>query len=355
MIVSGEDFRGFLGQCVTDQLGGYEQVYVPAQLGEDSREGSYFAPILRESTWQLKGHRPLDPIKLFFYQPREQVLPLSGSDRKMIIAGVKACDLRGLQVLDRALLEQDFVDPLYRQWRENVAIISADCTSAADSCHCTLVDGNPYPTEGFDLNLSKVDERFVVTIGSQKGEKLANLMRGMLPVEESTAIHHNQVEDNRKAMTESLRKLNRRFNSRRSYTELLGQTDDLWAEESEKCVGCGGCTNICPTCHCIILNDESSRTEFKKVRDFDSCQLNGYARVAGGGTPRPHMTRRFRHRYLCKFHYMPENFAALGCTGCGRCIDVCPGGIEFRAVIANLAGAGDISAAEKTAIPEEVY
>ena len=109
-----------------------------------------------------------------------------------------------------------------------------------------------------------------------------------------------------------------------------------WRKESAECVGCGACTHICPTCYCLILNDESNSGQFIKVRSYDSCQWQGYARVAGGATPRPKMTDRFRNRYLCKFIYMQGDFGRLGCTGCGRCTDACPAGIDFRSAVKNL-------------------
>jgi len=81
------------------------------------------------------------------------------------------------------------------------------------------------------------------------------------------------------------------------------------------------------------LNDESVEKEFVKVRSYDSCQLNGYAKVAGGTSPRPKVFQRFRNRYLCKFDYMKSNFGLLGCTGCGRCTETCTAKIDFREVI----------------------
>jgi len=86
----------------------------------------------------------------------------------------------------------------------------------------------------------------------------------------------------------------------------------------------------------LILNDETKAQQFVKVRSMDSCQLHGYARVAGGGSPRPKMFQRFRNRYLCKFLFMHSNFGELGCTGCGRCTETCTAGIDFRQVVRNI-------------------
>ena len=83
-----------------------------------------------------------------------------------------------------------------------------------------------------------------------------------------------------------------------------------------------------------MVNDETQGAgEFIKLRTWDSCQHTGYARVAGGASPRPRLWQRFRHRYQCKFRFMQENFAVLGCTGCGRCIAACPAGIDLREVV----------------------
>lgn len=352
MLVKTEDFHSFLHRIAYENLGGYSEVYTPAR-SDDTR--SHFASVRDGEKLNLEGHRLPDPVRMFFYQPREQVYPVNTGDRKVLIAGVKACDVRGLQVLDTALLEQDFVDPAYQKLREQITLISSDCTTAAPTCHCTLVDGTPYLERGYDLNISRIDERYLMTIGSTNGEELANLIRKHIPVEESSSFHHDVVSENRRKMTSRVKDQNQEYSQRQSYGNLSGQSESAWQEESRKCVGCGGCTNICPTCHCMILNDESSGKDFVKVREFDSCQLHGYARVAGGGSPRPRMNQRFRHRYLCKFQYMPANFDQLGCTGCGRCIDVCPGGIEFRAVTTRLTGSqigGDVGSGRISANEE---
>ena len=87
------------------------------------------------------------------------------------------------------------------------------------------------------------------------------------------------------------------------------------------------------------------------MRSYDSCQLNGYARVAGGASPREDITKRFRNRYLCKLCYMQTNFNTLGCVGCGRCIDACPAGIDYNRVVKSLVG-GNPEPVKKTELVE---
>jgi ferredoxin len=137
-------------------------------------------------------------------------------------------------------------------------------------------------------------------------------------------------------MLERVKTQNAPFLRAQEYDGLKLSSQDLWKDTAKTCVGCGACTNICPTCYCLILNDESESEEFYKVRSYDSCQWHGYARVAAGASPRPFIHERFRNRYLCKFLFMKSNFGRLGCTGCGRCTDACPGEIEFRAVVQSM-------------------
>jgi heterodisulfide reductase subunit C len=113
--------------------------------------------------------------------------------------------------------------------------------------------------------------------------------------------------------------------------------DEIWKKESEKCVQCGGCNFICPSCYCFLIRENSKSSE-EQFRDkvWDVCHFTGYARVAGGGNARKYKFQRFRNRYQCKFVYRRENFGIYACTGCGRCIDVCPGKIDIRKVVKNL-------------------
>ena len=172
--------------------------------------------------------------------------------------------------------------------------------------------------------------------GSDKGNALLELVRAHLAVETDDAGPRAEAAGRRARLVDDLKRQNAPFERSPDYSALRLREQAGWRKESTECVGCGACTHICPTCYCLILNDESHAGQFVKVRSYDSCQWHGYARVAGGATPRPKMTDRFRNRYLCKLIYMQGDFGRLGCTGCGRCIDACPGGIDFRSAVKSL-------------------
>ena len=333
MIIKIQDFYSFLHQCQDNGLGGFKKVIVPSKTCDSDENNLSFSVLTENESFSFDSYRTDDPLKVLFYLPLETVLPANYSKMKHLIVGVKECDLEALAILDRALINEDFIDPSYSFLRDNTYIISSDCMAVGPTCHCTLVGGSPYASGGFDLNISRFDNYYLLTVGSSKGEELLKLMKDHVQLTEESPDNRGIVEKNRRKIVDELKERNREFEAGENYDSLKKSDVEKWAGESNQCVGCGGCTNICPTCYCMILNDETKAEEFIKVRSYDSCQLNGYARVAGGATPRPMMYQRFRNRYLCKFLYMKSNFDRLGCVGCGRCIDVCPGKIEFREVI----------------------
>lgn len=305
-------------------------IFIPMK----NKNGDYLSlvPYATGKEWVFTATRPSDPLKILFYPPREQILPLKTVNKKRIIFGVKNCDLNALTILDRALLEdRNFTDLNYRQWRESTYIIGADCSEILPACHCNLLGLKPYPQLNSDLNMSEVKAGYQLEVKTPKGEEIIDLMRKHLSLTD-TKINAQEVQENRERICDLLTAQNQNYPTyKRDRENLNNPEENLWSKTSGTCVECGGCSYICPTCYCIMINDQTVKTkEFLKIKTWDSCQHTGYAKVAGGGTPRPKLWQRFRHRYLCKFSVMKDNFSELGCTGCGRCISCCPAGIDIR-------------------------
>jgi len=156
MIISKSDLLDFFKKAQSDF-----DIFLPfaSELEADNLSYKKFSD---DTNFIVNKYRTIDPIKTLFYLPSESVLPPSANAKKRIIVGVKNCDLIASEILDVALLKDNFVEPNYRIWRENTYIISADCTDALPTCHCVLLDNDPYPeknAEGesnFDLNLSQI-------------------------------------------------------------------------------------------------------------------------------------------------------------------------------------------------------
>lgn len=344
MVISEEDLLFILKKIQRGNLDGFTSVIVP--VDSSPQHFLYLNKLNDESKVSLDKYRTIDPIKILFYRVREKIFPFDSLTDKNLVVGVKACDLQALKLLDKALLSSGFTDKAYEAWRKNTTIVSCDCTEITPVCHCNLLDGHPFAISNFekydmnlfsdsiyDMNLSKTGDKYVISVGSAKGEALLNLMKNHAHLSEITENIKQKVREQREKVMLKLAEQNLKYDKYGSFESLKIAAHDEWIEESKECVGCTACTNICPTCYCLILNDESARQEFIKVRSYDSCQLRGYARVAGGATPRPNVFQRFRNRYLCKFLYMKNEFGFSGCTGCGRCIEAESTKIDIRSVV----------------------
>ncbi len=276
--------------------------------------------------------RPVEPLKLFLVPFKERVFPAADSITPVVVMGPSACDLKGLEILDRVFRDGEYKDPNYAKRRESTLIVSFDCRSPYPTCFCELVGTHPYPEMNFDLNISQFEEGMLIQIGSEKGRAFIG---GDQKFFQATGEQRKKRDANRQKTSEAVRENNRAFDFSK-IDELKGayQTE-LWKmpKEVSNCVQCGSCTSNCPTCVCFLLEDTGNDGVSRKTKVWDSCLFPGYARMAAGASPRPSLYDRYANRLLCKYWYMVENFGMKGCTGCGRCIAGCTGKIDKRNVI----------------------
>ncbi len=302
------------------------------------------------------GARTVEPLKVFFF-PARQIVAVGFSfdaippkPKPLCLVGVKACDLRALRILDQVFIESGGrVDPFYRRDRAETLIISADCSTFLETCFCPVFDVTPWPEDGFDLNLTSLPGRWLVQTGSDRGRKLAAGHRDLF--ETASGEDLDARDSRRSSLLRDLRDrvLRQRIPHQSEFEGAFADSaaESLWEEESRNCVECGACNTICPTCHCFLLSEHRSNDTFTRYRTWDACLLKDFARVAGGGNPRPRLWMRLRNRYLKKFEFFPKVAGINACSGCGRCIEACPGGIDIRRIIRRVAhepGAESVSA-----------
>lgn len=290
--------------------------------------------------------RAVEPIKGFYFPARTKIAEYFSSkeysdekERPVAIIGAKSCDLVSFKVMDYVYRQEPFRDPLYASKREKGLVISSDCTLYGETCFCVAIDIMPYPLEGFDINLSGLDSGYIAEIGSGKGEKIVRdyfkLFQGAEPYIERRNANRKKLKED---LSEHVKKsgIPQKDSIQAAFKSKFDSS--LWEEVSKTCVECGACNMICPACHCFILMDQKRENGFERLRMWDSCLLMSFARVAGGANPRKLLAHRMRNRFDKKFNFFQDTIGRFGCTGCGRCIEACPGKIDIREVLSRLKG-----------------
>jgi ferredoxin len=268
--------------------------------------------------------KPSTPLKNFFLPVRENVTTPGVNGRPRIIIGTPSCDLAALGLLDEIYLDGAFTDPFYRERRNNTILIAADCYSVNEHCHCTSYGISPHAGENADMVLFDDGDEIILSVITPGGAELAGMLGKSERVNDPGRIH--QAEERYKEAEAVLAARNGTLPGYRETGELVTKAgSEIWKKYSGKCVSCGACTAICPTCSCFLLID---RPGFEKVKQADACQYPGFERVAGGEDALFETSHRFRNRYMCKYVWRPRKFKSPACTGCGRCIEACIGKID---------------------------
>jgi ferredoxin len=308
------------------------ELYVPKKSGDfyvyttyDAAKEIEFNPI-----------RTCTPAKEFLFALREvaAVYPKATEPedvKPFAVFGLKDCDIRSIEILDKVFTEEEFEDPFYKARREKMFIIASDCTETGESCNCVLMGGRPFAYGGFDLNVSAVSDGFIIEAGSEKGtefirknsELFSDMTSGLLAERDRARKQLQQQLENKAKETVS---------ADLSVKQIIDDTDEseVFDEAAKSCVECQACTRICPTCHCFYLYDTKRADYFAKMKMWDSCMRMAYAQVAGGENPRKVLGDRMRHRLLHKFVFFADRYGVDMCVGCGRCVDSEAGGDKLR-------------------------
>lgn len=290
-------------------------------------------------------YRAVEPTRAFFTHYKEEVCEYfegSGArdkkERPLALCGVKNCDLFALKIQDFVFLEGVDADPLYKTRRESALIISGDCPHFKEVCFCRAFEINPYSTEGFDFNLSPLNNGYLLDIATEKAKAIALTLKNLLVPATLGQISGRAAkrESVNLRMDEHLLQHNIPKKEALQDIVLAGYNSGVWQDEMRTCVECNGCVFMCDTCHCFLLTDASSSDNAKRLRLWDGCLLKNFTKVAGGGNSLRLRYMRLRNRYLKKFDFFVSNLGYQACCGCGRCIEVCPGKIDIRRVLRRL-------------------
>jgi ferredoxin len=277
--------------------------------------------------------KPATSLKSFFLPVKENVTSEPSFKKQRIIIGVPNCDVQGLKLLDEIYLDKNFNDIFYKERRENTILISFDCFEKQEHCHCTAYNIMPWANADTDLSVILIGNEIVIRVISDRGNDFISQLsqvRTMNEGEISSVIEkaHNKAE---LLLNES----NKGLPDYKATGQIVSKAGEaIWRKYSARCVSCGACATICPTCSCFLLIDKPG---FEKIKQLDACQYPGFERVAGGEDSLYELPHRFRNRYMCKYVWKPEKFSSIACTGCGRCIEACIGKINKNELFMELA------------------
>ena len=313
----------------------FGQVYAPVRRGS----GWTFAPPRLWSEVDLAYTRTLLPPKKFLLPPSERLLRfhrgsgyqdlLAEAEKPIVLFGVHPYDIAGIAILDRVFGEGPYPDPYYQARRRQTTIVGIDF--APDALHFCPSMNTDRVEGGFDLFLSDLGEHYLVLVGTSRGDDIVELSGCLL--EEPTAG--------------DLAEFKRRSAARRASYVTEVEIGDLpgilemeyeskvWEELGARCLSCGACTAVCPTCYCFDVQDEADlgAATGTRGRTWDSCLFASHALVAGGENFRARRSARIKFRFYHKQRGFVAEYGRPSCVGCGRCASVCPAGIDIAQVI----------------------
>ena len=316
------------GAIVLDHIDGVAEL--PIGVTETQEPGSY--RLGRRGDDRVFGwaHGP-DSAKSFLFPARELLATITrnggmaieaadGSAKPFAFVGLRSCDLHAIAVQDRIFMD---LDPSYRRRREGAVFIGVNCEEPASTCFCASMGTGPRCTTGFDLALTELGDGYVVEDGTPFGREVLD----GLAAREATAEEEAAVE---RVAAHARERMGRTLDVS-DMPDLLyrNRLHPRWQDVAERCLACGNCTNVCPTCFChdVVDGVNPSGTEATRTREWASCFSQEHS-WAAAATVRDSRSSRYRQWLTHKFASWIDQYGVSGCIGCGRCITWCPVGID---------------------------
>ena len=251
-------------------------------------------------------------------------------DEEFVIFGMKACDIKGVEVLDKVFLS-DPVDTFYAARRAHGTIVALACNEPSESCFCKAF-GIDAADPKADVAIWMCGDSLYWKAYTEKGEKLTDKVKSLL----TEASDTKEVDELKENITKIIEKLPYSNLSLDGWNgDVLSEKFDssLWEELYKPCLACGTCTFVCPTCQCYDIKDYDTGHGVKRYRCWDSCMYSDFTMMAHGNN-RTSQMQRFRQRFMHKLVYFPANNDGMySCVGCGRCVEKCPASLNIVKVI----------------------
>jgi ferredoxin len=319
-------------------IAGERRVIAPIEAADQVNYGVWTP----DSKIRLDALRTVKSAKDAFFPQVENMMNFKAEGKRLsvemidpkaedfVILGVKACDARSFDILDRVFLSDPY-DPFYAARRDHATVVTLACGKPDENCFCVNFGIDPADPKG-DATMWIVDDTLYLRANTEKGEALVKDLEDA----DDAAVKAQQAKTREVAEKLPFAHLNLKGFDGDHLMEKFN--DPHWAELSRACLGCGTCTFVCPTCQCYDIRDFDTGHGVQRYRCWDSCMYSDFTLMAHG-TNRPTQVERFRQRFMHKLIYFPSNNEGMySCVGCGRCLAKCPQNLNIVKVIKALGG-----------------
>ncbi|MBO5323509.1 MAG: 4Fe-4S dicluster domain-containing protein [Oscillospiraceae bacterium] len=325
---------------------------IPSLLAAIAAKGDLYLPVntagkTNFDAWSEDANVDLDTLKTvrsgkdIFFPQSENLYSCNRTDGKLsvtaaeledkdfVVFGMKACDVRGLAVLDQVFLS-DPVDSYYAARREHGTIVSLACSKPDTSCFCHAFGIDCANPEG-DVATWFAGEYLYWLPKTEKGEALTAAVSSLLESTDEKAVE--EAKASIRAIQEKLPLKDLSLDGWGAEAAKTKFDSPLWEQLYKPCLACGTCTFVCPTCQCYDIKDYNTGSGVQRLRCWDSCMYSDFTMMAHGNN-RTSQMQRFRQRFMHKLAYFPANNGGMfSCVGCGRCVDKCPTHLNIVKVI----------------------
>lgn len=305
------------------------KVFVPTEekgkINLSEYKGSYEKNYVNFST----------PFRSFLFEKKEELFSWEKCEdhieikrpeidtNKKLYFGVRPCDVYSIPYLDLFFTER-YKDDIYSSKRRHTYIIGLNCTEPGENCFCSSTGTGPFAKKGYDVIFTPINDYYLIEVATKKGEELADAIKDILEDADDSQL---------KVKSQVLKSVKDKFVRKvelEKIEKVMQHTFDnpIWEEHAKHCKGCTRCTIVCPTCTCFNVVEDNKGDHGSRSRVWGSCQTPSFTKNAGDHNPRDPVAQ-VRYRILDKMKYIPERFDYKGCTGCGRCIEVCPAFIDI--------------------------
>ncbi len=297
------------------------KIYAPVKGDDQKTEFRYNPPFSDvvfdhiRSTLSVKNlvFPKVENLLFFTNSKTESTISETYPDKfpEVVLWGAHPCDTAAFDIL-KSIFCWDINDEFFSRRLEKLLVIGLSCRASDEYCFCTSVGLSPSSEKGSDLLLTALDKGgYLVSTVTEKGAGIID-------------SHPDLFEEYPGGET-LVCEVGRKFDTALVTDKLAVSFDHpFWIENSLRCLGCGACAYVCPTCACFDIQDETKGIKGRRYRSWDSCGFGLFTLHTSGHNPRSVQSQRWRQRIMHKFSYMPSNNSSLGCVGCGRCSSGCP-------------------------------